>query len=440
MFHFQEKVYLPWSNQRYSIDDQGVIREDSRIVTVSEVDGSDVVELDWYDGKKLYRYDIVPVVCYFKIKIPQNNFDQIELIYKDSNKSNRTIDNLAYRFTNGPIESDDFPGFYYVPYYTDYVVNRTGMAIGLKLFKRRGFVKYKKWSVSKPVSKKNIKGGYHCGRAVRDHDGVNGGSRHRFLALTFIPYSKDPLSIVVNHKNGIPGDDRIDNLEWVTYSENTKHAYQNDLHHNKVVRILFLDENTGIEKQYPTIASCTEDTKFSYGFIVGRLKRPQVRYGDGIRVKYDDGFDWKTPEILRAPSTIRSVMAKNIFTDDIFIFENITKAEKHTGVKTGAIKYHCDNEPMSPTNGFSFRYVKSDVTWPHRSELHLRMYRRFSDGLIPDGLLLLDNENTIVTFYECLSDFRKEAGISEKKLLTMVKENIPWNGLRLRKFDVRGTL
>ena len=87
-----------------------------------------------------------------------------------------------------------------------------------------------KGKIRKIKTKRELKGhistkGYRRVSLSKNNQNIN-RTVHRLIIQSFIG---DVPNKVVNHINGIKTDNRLENLEWVTISENTRHSFDNEL-------------------------------------------------------------------------------------------------------------------------------------------------------------------------------------------------------------------
>lgn len=164
-------------------------------------------------------------------------------------------------------------------YEQHYEVNTLGQvrSIDRIIKNRRGLVQGK---VLKPFLNKK---GYP---AIRFYIGGKGLERnpHRLVAEAFIPNPKSKLQ--VNHINGDKTDNRIENLEWCTNSENQLHAYVTGLQPSRKG-----ENNSNAKLTYDVVTEIK--TKYNSGMKITDISK-EINVNLSILRQLIYGRTWKS--------------------------------------------------------------------------------------------------------------------------------------------------
>lgn len=240
---------------------------------------------------------------------------------KDPHMSQITASNLDYDFGDYiPPTPTDAEEFFFVPGFIDTEINLNGVV-----------------KMSGKESKLGDQRGYTVASARLPSGKSVTVGRHRLMALTFLQHPINCSDLIVNHKNGKPSEDEINNLEWVTYRGNIVHAHDTDLvkNHNPIeVKNNFTGEIT----EFFSIGAFSRH----YDLNQREIKRLEFRLRNFKVVSDYRGFSiklknypvrWDELERLdQYKGNAKEVLLKNTETDEVKEFLWFKDAAEFLGV------------------------------------------------------------------------------------------------------------
>lgn len=238
-------------------------------------------------------------------------------------------------FRENLIEHEEYKGFYQHPWCKHLWVNKNG-----KIFNEdfNNFHSFKE--------------------GTGNYKRINNIPRHRIVVETFLvpPPHIPKEKLIVNHINGVPGDDWLDNLEWTDYSGNSTHAYQNGLRSDNLV-VLCKDLRSGEVKEFYSMSECGRYFNVTSGMIFWHLKesnKGRLCFGYYLLIRKGDDWPDVGSELIgtHRNGSVRNVILFDKKNSKCFIAESVGAAAEICGCQGSALSGRLRRAQSSNLNGW----------------------------------------------------------------------------------------
>lgn len=244
-------------------------------------------------------------------------------------------------------------GYYNIPGFSRYAISKLGSLIN-------------KETGEELTGYPNVHG-YHKFNLISD-EGVNKEkSRHRLLLLVFKNEGVDYSEMHVNHINHTPGDDRLENLEWVTPKENSQHAARHG-RSPKPIKVQTRCLNTGKVKAYRSMTECGRVNNLNRDAIIRRIKLGPTRVYGTKQYRVYSEKPWpkigNVEQALLINGREESVQCHNLITGTTKTFESVTDMSTYLGVAVSTVSVWLSDKTMSVhQGGWLVKYTRDCRSW-----------------------------------------------------------------------------
>lgn len=361
-------------------------------------------------GNLVFKFDRTwfGLICHYEVDLP---FEQLMKIrfHSCSSKVVRLRSGQMPTFTSPQVFKD---GFYIIPGFFDFAINKAGQV------QSRRFGRF--------MTERINPYGYPCINIYDPDKGVwRGVCIHILLARTFIPNDSFEEKPYVNHKDGIKTNKSLRNLEWVSGSQNSRHAIKSGL--RKDNQTCFVrDLQTLKEYSFNSISEA-----FDYFGLYKNTLKTIKRDGKIIilpvnkiyEFKLNKDEEWNFDAPLKKPVRLLGPYeSRNTFTNEIEIFSSVEEMIVRFNLSKTKLTNCIYSMGIKSIRGFCFR-TKSEDPWPTDIvEVKETVPKRFSlENLITGETVIIESRKKATKFLN----------IDKKTLFSRVEKKEPEKGWKI---------
>lgn len=179
---------------------------------------------------------------------------------------------------------------------------------------------------------------------------------HRLVATAYIK-KENAQQAEVNHKDGNKLNNSVNNLEWVTHTENIAHAVEAKL--ISTVEVYCFDENKNFIKKFNSVKEAADELNISISIIRQELHKKVKTLSGGLywNDSLNNNFDVKEYSNTGKAKTVCQFDLNGNFIAE---FSSTGQAAKAVGVKAGSHIGECCRGKIKTYKGYIWKY-KEDI-------------------------------------------------------------------------------